>query len=205
VNKTTEPLVEHHRRLSLLADEVMRLRQALPARDRLLVGLTHALRAVLAASLGYFAALELGLGQGFWAAITAISVSQANYVEVRNSSRDQFIGAIIGGLIGGLAGGLDGLDVATFGHYHYVAYVLAVIVGMMLCSAFNLGAAGRISGTTTTIIMLVPHSGAFWQIALFRLGEVTLGATAALLVSFAFDALERRFFTTHSSTGPSST
>ena len=193
MNKTTEPLVEHHRRLSLLADEVMRLRQALPARDRLLVGLTHALRAVLAASLGY------------WAAITAISVSQANYVEVRNSSRDQFIGAIIGGLIGGLAGGLDGLDVATFGHYHYVAYVLAVIVGMMLCSAFNLGAAGRISGTTTTIIMLVPHSGAFWQIALFRLGEVTLGATAALLVSFAFDALERRFFTTHSSTGPSST
>jgi uncharacterized membrane protein YccC len=204
VNKTTEPLVEHHRRLSLLNDEVMRLRQALPARDRLYVGLAHALRAVLAASMGYFAALELGLGQGFWAAITAISVSQTNYVEVRNSSRDQFIGAIIGGLIGGLAGGLAGMDAATFGHYHYLTYVLAVIVGMMLCSVFDLGAAGRISGTTTTIIMLVPHSGAFWQIALFRLGEVTLGATAALLVSFAFDALERRFFTSRSSTARSS-
>jgi uncharacterized membrane protein YccC len=205
VNKTTLPLVEHHRRLSLLTDEVQRLRQALPARDRLLVGLAHALRSVLAASLGYFAALELGLGQGFWAAITAIAVSQSNYVEVRNSSRDQFIGAIIGGLIGGLAGGLAGMDAATFGHYHFLAYVLAVIVGMMLCSVFNLGAAGRISGTTTTIIMLVPHNGAFWQIALFRLGEVTLGATAALLVSLAFDALERRFFTSRSSTGPSAT
>ncbi len=204
MNKTTEPLVEHHRRLSLLTDEVLRLRQALPARARLLVGLTHALRAVMAASLGYFTAIELGLGQGFWAAITAISVSQANYVEVRNSSRDQFIGAIIGGLIGGLAGGLASMDAATFGDYHFLVYVLTVIVGMMLCSAFNLGAAGRISGTTTTIIMLVPHSGAFWQIALFRLGEVTLGAAAALLVSFVFDALERRFFTSHSTSAPPS-
>jgi uncharacterized membrane protein YccC len=204
VNKTTEPLVEHHRRLSLLTDEVLRLRQALPARARLLVGLTHALRAVMAASLGYFTAIELGLGQGFWAAITAISVSQTNYVDVRNSSRDQFIGAIIGGLIGGLAGGLASMDAATFGDYHFLVYVLTVIVGMMLCSAFNLGAAGRISGTTTTIIMLVPHSGAFWQIALFRLGEVTLGAAAALLVSFVFDALERRFFTSHSTSAPPS-
>ncbi|MFZ0872435.1 MAG: FUSC family protein [Rhodanobacter sp.] len=204
MNKTTGPLVEHHRRLSLLTDEVLRLRQALPARARLLVGLTHALRAVMAASLGYFAALELGLGQGFWAAITAISVSQTNYVDVRNSSRDQFIGAIFGGLIGGLVGGLIGMDPTTLGQYHYLAYVLAVIVGMMLCSAFNLGAAGRISGTTTTIIMLVPHSGGFWEIALFRLGEVTLGATAALLVSFAFDALERRFFTSRSTPGPPS-
>jgi hypothetical protein len=39
---------------------------------------------------------------------------------------------------------------------------------------------------------------------LFRLGEVTLGATAALLVSFAFDALERRFFTSRSTPGPPS-
>jgi uncharacterized membrane protein YgaE (UPF0421/DUF939 family) len=186
----TPPLVEHHRRLNLLAVELRRLRQALPPRDRLLAGLAHALRAVLAASLGYYAAIELGLEQGFWAAITAISVSQSNYAEVRSSSKDQFIGAMIGGLIGGLIG----MGIVWLGHYHYIAYVLAVISGMMLCSVFNLGAAGRISGTTTTIIMLVPHTGAFWQVALFRLGEVTLGAFAALLVSFAFDALEQRLF-----------
>jgi uncharacterized membrane protein YgaE (UPF0421/DUF939 family) len=141
---------------------------------------------VLAASISYFIALELGLGQGFWAAITAISVSQSSYAEVRNSSRDQFVGAMIGGLIG--------MGAAMLGHDHYLAYVLAVIVGMMLCSIFDLGAAGRISGITTTIIMLVPHSGAFWQFALFRLGEVTLGAAAALLMTLAFDMLERRLF-----------
>ena len=191
MNKTTEPLVEHHRRLDLLTDELARLRQALPPRDRLIVGLVHALRAVLAASISYFIALELGLGQGFWAAITAIAVSQSSYAEVRSSSRDQFVGAMIGGLIG--------MGAAMLGHDHYLAYVLAVIVGMMLCSAFNLGAAGRISGTTTTIIMLVPHSGAFWQFALFRWGEVTLGAAAALLVTLAFDMLDRRLFAGRSS------
>ena len=186
MNEPQRPLAEHRLQLGLLADQLVRLRQALPARDRLIVGFMHALRAVLAASISYFIALELGLGQGFWAAITAISVSQSSYAEVRSSSRDQFVGAMIGGLIG--------MGAAMLGHDHYLAYVLAVIVGMMLCSVFNLGAAGRISGTTTTIIMLVPHSGAFWQFALFRLGEVTIGAAAALLVTLAFDMLERRLF-----------
>jgi uncharacterized membrane protein YccC len=180
------PLTDLHHHLDLLADEFLRLRQALPPRDRLIVGLLQALRAVLAASLGYFAAHELGLGQGFWAAITAISVSQNSYVEVRNSSRDQFIGAMLGGLIG--------MGAAVLGHDHFLAYVLAVMAGMLVCSAFSLGAAGRISGTATTIIMLVPHSGSFLQFALFRLGEVTLGTIAAMLVTLAFRMLERRLF-----------
>ena len=179
-------LGEHRRRLSALADEVLRLRVALPRRERLLAGLAHALRAVLAASLGYWAALGLGLEQGFWAAITAISVTQSSYAEVRHSSRDQFVGAMIGGLVG--------LAAATLGHEHYRAYVLAVMVGMLVCWLLNLGAAGRISGITSTIILLVPHEGAFWQFALFRLGEVTLGAVAALLVTRMFDLLERRWF-----------
>lgn len=186
MNEPQRPLLEHRRRLDPLVEEIMRLRQALPKRTRLIIGLAHATSTTLAASLGYFAALELGLGQGFWAAITAISVSQANYADVRNSSRDQFVGAMIGGMIG--------MGAATLGHDDYLAYVLAVIVGMMLCSAFNLGAAGRISGITTTIIMLVPHAGAFWQFALFRLGEVSLGAAAALLMSWLFSALDRQLF-----------
>lgn len=186
MNEPQRPLAEHHRQLGALTDQVQWLWKALPPRERLLIGLAHASRAVLAATLGYFGALALGLEQGYWAAITAISVSQSSYVDVRNSSRDQFLGAVIGGLIG--------MAVATLGHEHYLNYVLAVMIGMVLCSVLNLGAAGRISGTTTTIIMLVPHSGSFWQFALFRLGEVTLGAAAALLLTVLFNALERRLF-----------
>jgi len=185
MNSHRRSLGEHRHRLAALADEVLRLRAALPRRERLLAGLAHALRAVLAASLGYWAALALGLEQGYWAAITAISVSQSSYAEVRTSSRDQFIGAMLGGLVG--------LAAATLGHEHYLAYVLAVVVGMLACWLLNLGAAGRISGITSTIILLVPHEGAFWQFALFRLGEVTLGAIAALLVTRVLDLLERRW------------
>ena len=186
MNSHRRSLGEHRHRLAALADEVLCLRAALPRRDRLLAGLAHALRAVLAASLGYWAAQALGLEQGYWAAITAISVSQSSYAEVRTSSRDQFIGAMLGGLVG--------LAAAMLGHEHYLAYVLAVVVGMLACWLLNLGAAGRISGITSTIILLVPHEDAFWQFALFRLGEVTLGAIAVLLVTRVLDLLERRWF-----------
>ncbi|MBD8881485.1 FUSC family protein [Rhodanobacter sp. 7MK24] len=186
MKKPRRPFAEHRLRLDALVGEAQWLWKALPRHQRLMIGLVRALLAVLAASLGYFGARSLGLQQGYWAAITAISVSQSSYIDVRSSSRDQFLGAVIGGLIG--------MAVATLGHDRYLTYVLAVTIGMVLCSVFDLGAAGRISGITTTIIMLVPQHGAFWQIALFRLGEVTLGATAALLVSALFNALERRLF-----------
>ena len=89
------PLIKHHRRLGRLAAELERLRRTLPQRERLLVGLAQAVRVAAAASLGYFSAQLLGLQPGFWAAITAISVTQSSFAEVRNSSRDQFIGANI--------------------------------------------------------------------------------------------------------------
>jgi len=50
MNEPQRPLAEHHRRAEVLANEVLRMRQALPRRDRLLIGLIHALRAVIAPS-----------------------------------------------------------------------------------------------------------------------------------------------------------
>ncbi|WP_329742320.1 FUSC family protein [Dyella sp. A6] len=188
MNSPRRALAELMQRLEQMADEATRLRQNLTRGDRLVAGLMHALRAVLAAALGYYGALLLGLEQGFWAAITAISVTQASYAEVRHSSRDQFIGAIIGGLVG--------IAAAALVHNQFPAYALAVIAGMTLCWVLDLGAAGRIAGITTTIVMLVPHQGTFLQFALFRLGEVVLGAVAALLVTRAFDIAERRLLGT---------
>ena len=179
-----DPLLKQHRQLGVLGAELELLRKALPPRERLAVGLVQAVRVAAAASLGYFVAREIGLNQGFWAAITAISVTQNSFAEVKSSSRDQFTGAIFGGLLG--------LAAAALGHDHYVAYVLAIMLGTLFCWLFNLGAAGRISSITTTIIMLVPHTGPFWQIALLRLGEVMIGAIAALLVTWLMDQLLSR-------------
>lgn len=179
-------LGEHRLRLAAMSREMRGLRRALSARARATAGFMHALRAVAAASVGYWSALALGLHQGFWAAIVAISVSQTNYAEAEHSSRDQFVGAMIGGFVGLAAG--------TLGHEHYYAYAVAVVVGMLACWLLNLEAAGRVSAITSTIILLAPHGDEFWQFALFRLAEVTLGALAALVVTFAFDACERRWF-----------
>lgn len=184
MNEPRDRIVNHHRRVGRLAAELERLRKALPKRERLIVGVVQAVRVAAAASVGYFAARVLGLEQGFWAAITAISVTQNSFAEVKSSSRDQFIGAIFGGVLG--------LGAAAFGNNQFPAYVLAIVLGTLLCWICNLGAAGRITGITTTIIMLVPHTGAFWQIALLRLGEVMLGAVAALLVTALVDLATAR-------------
>lgn len=184
MSEPARPLADLLRRAEQVSEEVARMRRALSRRDRLLTGLAYALRALAAAALGYYGARALGLTQGFWAAITAISVTQASYAEVSHSSRDQFIGAIIGGLVGIMA--------AALVHDQFPAYALALLVGMTLCWMLDLGAAGRIAGVTVTIVMLVPHEGTFLQFALFRLGEVVLGATAALLVTRLSTPLERR-------------
>jgi uncharacterized membrane protein YccC len=173
------------RRLKTLGTELDELRRSLPLGERLLAGLLHGLRAVAAAAIGYWCARLLGLGAGFWAAITAISVTQTSYADVKNSSRDQVIGALIGGACG-LAG-------AIWGHDDFLAYLLAVLVGMVACWVAKLGAAGRISGVTTTIVMLVPLGGSFSHIALMRLAEVALGVASALLVTRAAAWLEQRF------------
>lgn len=180
----SESLRRHRRRVDQLAQEFERIRHTLAPRERMLTGLIYATRTALAASLGYFVAQGLGLSQGFWAALTAISVAQYSYQDVRSSSRDQFIGAIVGGVIG--------LGAALLGEDHYAVYAAALMLGMVLCWLWNLGAAGRISGTTTTIIMLVPHSGTAWQVTLLRLGEVAIGACSALLITSLSGMLERR-------------
>lgn len=184
MSEPARPLADLLRRAEQVGEEVARMRRALSRRDRLLTGLAYALRALAAAALGYYGARALGLTQGFWAAITAISVTQSSYAEVSHSSRDQFIGAIIGGLVGIMA--------AALVHDLFPAYALALLVGMTLCWMLDLGAAGRIAGVTVTIVMLVPHEGTFLQFALFRLGEVVLGATAALLVTRLSTPIERR-------------
>ena len=176
----------HHRHISAVNRRLTDLHKNLPPRVRLVAGAAQAMRVAIAASLGYYASRALGLPQGFWAAITAISVIQTSFADVRNASRDQVTGALIGGVVGLLS--------ASLGHGHYWAYLAAVIVGTVVCWLANLGAAGRISAVTTTIILLVPHTGPFWTVALMRLGEVTLGVLSALLVAVVWEQLRRRVF-----------
>lgn len=135
-----------------------------------------AAQALAAGSLGYSVGLLLHTEQAFWGALTAISVTQQTYLDTRKSSLDQVIGAAIGG------------TVALIGSYvakdNYTAYAITMAVAIVLCWCFKVGSSGKLSATTVTIVMLVPHAGAFWTVALTRLGEVTIGIASALLVTW---------------------
>ena len=178
-------LRETLRRLLDSQEGMSAIYRRLPWSHRLVQGLWLALLALVAASAAYGLGLLLHTQQAFWAALTSIAVTQQNYLDTRASSRDQIIGALVGGVAG--------LGAALLWGEHYSAYALAIVCAITACWLFGVGSAGRLSGSTTTIVMLVPHTGAFWLIALTRIGEVTLGIICALLVVAVAERLQARW------------
>lgn len=145
-----------------------------------------AVQAVAGASLAFAIGRALHTEQAFWAAITAIAVSQHSYIDTRNLSRDQFIGAMVGGICG-LAGTL-------IGGGHFAAYAATAGVAILICWILNVGSAARLGGITATIMLLVPGMGPAWDKALLRLGEVTIGTVSALLVAYLMSRVEQHWF-----------
>lgn len=179
----------HHARRAArvsAANSLFAFLKAIPLSDRLIEGCIMALQAVAGASLAFWIARLLHAEQPFWAAITAIGVAQHSYVDTRKLSRDQFIGAMVGGLCG-LVGAVLGGD-------HFLAYVVTVAVAIIVCWGSNIGSAARLGGITATIMLLVPRIGPPWQVALERLGQVTLGTVSALFVCWLISCAERRWF-----------
>jgi uncharacterized membrane protein YgaE (UPF0421/DUF939 family) len=177
------PIRELRRELGSFHRQLQDLYQRQPWSHRLVNGLSLAVQALAAASLGYGLGLLLHTQQAFWGAITAIAVTQQSYIDTRKSSIDQVTGAAIGATI------------AIIGSYlaqdNYLVYAITMATSIVLCWLFNIGSAGKLSATTVTIVMLVPHNGPFWTIALTRLGEVTLGIGSALLVTWMANKLEK--------------
>ncbi|WP_341319030.1 FUSC family protein [Paraburkholderia sp. IMGN_8] len=168
------------------ADSLFAFFKSLPLGDRLIEGGVMAVQAVGSASLAFAIGQALHTEQAFWAAITAIAVSQHSYIDTRNLSRDQFIGAMVGGLCG--------LASALIGGGHLATYVATVAAAVVICWCVNVGSAARLSGITATIMLLVPGMGSPWDKALLRLGEVTIGTVCALLVAGLMSWIERRWF-----------
>lgn len=157
----------------------------LPLKSRAAQGAFMALRAVCGAGLAYSIGRALHTEQAFWAAITAIAVTQHDYADTLSQSRDQFIGA--------LAGGVCGFAAATLGSENIAVYLVAVAVVIVACWCLKVSTAARLAGITTTIVLLVPSQGPIWGVALFRFAEVTLGMLCALPVCWLFSYVERHW------------
>lgn len=174
----------HARRIERMRDanSLFAFLKSLPLPDRLVEGCVMALQAVAGASIAFTLANHLHAEQPFWSAITAIAVSQHSYVDTRKLSLDQFIGGVCG-----LAG-------AVLGGGHFIAYMLTVAAAIVFCWVGNIGSAARLGGITATIMLLVPRMGPPWEVALERLGQVTLGTVCALMVCGLIRLVEQRWF-----------
>ena len=143
-----------------------------PLWKRCVGGTHHGLISACAAVLAYLPTHALGLKEGFWASITAISVVQTEFQATESTARDQAIGAMIGGLVGMAASFAPGAQL--------LVYAIALILAMLACWALNLASASRLAGSTATILLLVPHTGSVFAMFGARLGEVGWGVCAAV-------------------------
>jgi uncharacterized membrane protein YgaE (UPF0421/DUF939 family) len=160
--------------VSDLNASVVSLRSALPLLSRLAAGAHHGMISASAALLAFLPAHAIGLKESFWSAITAISVAQTEFRATQTTARDQFIGAAVGGLTGLCTFFALGQSI--------IVYALAVVLAMLACSVLNVSSASRLSGTTATIILLVPHVGSPASMFLARLSEVGWGICVAVTI-----------------------
>jgi len=155
----------------------------LPARAKVVGGLTQGLMSATAAIIAYLPTKPLGLREGFWASITAIAVVQSELAATQSSARDQFAGAAIGGFVSAI--------IVTVAGQHLVAYAIAIILSMLACWLFNVSSAARLAGSTATIIVLVPHNGPAAWMMLSRIAEVGWGVAIGVLTVWAVNKIER--------------
>ncbi len=156
---------------------------AAPFPQRCRDGLYDAFMIGLAALLAYVPAHLVGITEGFWGSIIAISVVQNEIAATEKIAKNQFIGVAIGGLFGFLGLLLFGPSA--------VVYATAVFLAMLACALLNVASANRIAGIACTIVMLVPFGSTPLHIFLARVGEVTWGTCVGLGIVWIADRLSR--------------
>lgn len=162
---------------------LQRLSSRLPTRAKIVGGAAQGLMSATAAILAYLPTKPMGLQEGFWGSITAIAVVQSELSATTTSARDQFIGAAIGGMVSSA--------LVTWGGQSLAVYALAVVVSMTVCWIFNVSSAARLSGSTATIIALVPHHGTVEWMMLSRIAEVGWGIAVGVSVVWLVNRVEK--------------
>jgi len=162
---------------------LQRLSSRLPTRAKIVGGAAQGLMSATAAILAYLPTKPLGLQEGFWGSITAIAVVQSELSATTTSARDQFVGAAIGGMVSSA--------LVTWGGQSVAVYALAVVVSMTVCWMFNVSSAARLSGSTATIVALVPHHGTVEWMMLSRIAEVGWGIAVGVSVVWLVNRIEK--------------
>src|SRR6202451_2160436 len=132
----------------------------------------QAIKTGIAAVASVYIAGLLNLPQGYWAAITAIVVMQSEVGATFIASRDRLVDTAVGAVTSALFLAFVGDTLPWF--------AVAVVVTILICQWAGLDQSYRLAGVTAGIIMLIPHAGPPWRVAIHRFIEVALGIVIAL-------------------------
>ncbi|HET9086847.1 MAG TPA: FUSC family protein [Acidobacteriaceae bacterium] len=149
--------------------------------DRL--SLHQGVRTALAAGLSFWITQLLHLPGGYWAAISAIVVMQSEVGATMIASRDRLAGTAIGAVVGWLT--------AVVWHHYVVIFAMSVLLVMVLCTVLHFKNAGRLGGVTVAVIVLIPHAGPIFHIALERFVEVSFGICVSLAIATLWPKVQR--------------
>ncbi|SCZ07757.1 FUSC family protein [Microvirga guangxiensis] len=138
-----------------------------------------ALRVTIAATLAFAITKAFNLPQGYWAAITAVVVTQSSVGGSLKAAIERFMGTLAGAFYGGLIA-------AFIPHTSLSGVGLAMIVSLFplaLLAAVN--SSFRVAPVTALIMLLPPTGQAIGPLtaAIDRVVEITLGNIVGVVVS----------------------
>jgi uncharacterized membrane protein YccC len=145
--------------------------------------LWHTLRLLSAIGLAYGSACLFGLPDPFWAAVTAVVVTQPALDATLTAGRDRVAGTLLGALAGLLVilGGRAGLPLMS------MFWIMLVPLAVLTAIWPNL----RLSCITLIVVLLVPPIGWSFERPFDRVLEILLGTLASIVISAGFPRARR--------------
>ena len=135
----------------------------------------QAIKTGIAGALAMFLAELLHLPQPYWAAVSAVIVMQSEFAATLKVGWTRMAGTAIGAVVA--------IPFAEIAPGNVLAFGLAVIAAVVVCSALKLEDGQRLAAATVVIIMLIGQSEPPWLSALFRFLEVSFGIIVSLPVT----------------------
>ncbi|WP_370437131.1 FUSC family protein [Microvirga sp. TS319] len=138
-----------------------------------------ALRVTIAGTLAFAITKAFNLPQGYWAAITAVVITQASVGGSLKAAIERFMGTLAGAVYGGLVA-------AVVPHGSSTGMGLAMIAGLFpLALLAAVKPSFRVAPVTGLIMLLPPSGQAIGPLAaaIDRVAEITLGNIVGVVVS----------------------
>jgi uncharacterized membrane protein YccC len=144
----------------------------------------HSIRTAGAATISVCIARLIGMPEAYWAAISTLVVMQSTLGATFTLSIERIVATALGASLGAVE--------STYFGSNLIVFALAIFFLGMLSFVLRLEKTGyRYASVTLTIIVLIPRTGAPWNIAAHRFIEVSIGIVVALVVVAIWEERQR--------------